>query len=138
MTMLEYDLYALAIATVRIVLGVLLIFPAYDRLFTVGATSVVSTIISGRKASKLPRSFIVLSVVSSSFIELIGGALLITGFFLPFTYPLLALNFVLVALGFSYLRPVWEMDHYIPRLIMLIFLMVVPVADDIYRLGALF
>nr|AWJ66219.1 hypothetical protein [uncultured bacterium] len=138
MTDIIFDLHALALAAVRITLGILFVSQAYDKIFRLGLKEFSKTILSGVKSPRVPRSFITLSAFSSSYVELIAGAMLILGIFLPYAYAVLAINLVLVAAGFSYLKPIWDMEHFFPRLVMLIYLMTMPIAEDIYRLGSFF
>jgi uncharacterized membrane protein YphA (DoxX/SURF4 family) len=135
---LELHMEAFAILMVRLVLGVLFFFQAYDKVFTVGLKQFSATVISGSRSAGLNKGFIKFSAAISSYIELIGSVLLILGFFLPWVYLFLALNLVMVSLAFSFMKPLWDMSHVFPRLILLIFLMAMPMDADLYTLTGLF
>ncbi|MFT7611265.1 MAG: putative membrane protein YphA (DoxX/SURF4 family) [Parvicellaceae bacterium] len=128
----------IAIATVRIILGLLFFFQAYDKIFNVGQSEFTRTVMAGDKVKWMPKSFIQISTTLSSFIELIGGGLLILGIFLPFVYLFLAINLIMVGLAFSYMKPIWDMKHYFPRLAMLVYLMMMPAEIDVYAIQSLF
>jgi hypothetical protein len=73
------------------------------------------------------------------FIELIGGALLLLGW--RVYYALLALGVVLVIVTFGHLlkEPLYPFhEHVIPRLVLLLFLLVMPRAEDRFSLEGLF
>jgi putative oxidoreductase len=137
-TYLELSMDSFAILTARLVLGVLFFFQAYDKVFTVGLKEFTANIIAGSSSTGLNKGFIRFSAIVSSYIELLGSVLLILGLFLPWVYVLLALNLVMVSLAFSYLKPLWDMSHVFPRLVLLIFLMMMPMDADLYTLTGLF
>lgn len=136
MEFLDSHMTAFAMLAVRWVLGTLLLFQAFDKIFTVGLSSFNATIVDGLKKSKLPKGFILFSGTVSSYIELVGSIMLILGVFLPLVYPILALNLLMVSIGFSYMKPMWDMNIFFPRFVLLIFLMSIPSVLDIYSLDA--
>lgn len=132
------DSKAIALLMVRTVLGILFFAQAYEKVVTMGMKSFIATLRDSEGTSRLPKGFVTFSAYLSSYIELIGGALLILGVLLPYAYPLLALNLVMVALGLSFLRPIWQLEHFFPRMAMLVLLMLLPAEWDLYRLSELF
>jgi uncharacterized membrane protein YphA (DoxX/SURF4 family) len=123
---------------VRICLGILFFFQAYDKIFVAGLKEFTLNVTSGTERSRIPATFVKFSTHLSSYLELVGGALLILGLFLSWAYLMLAVNLVMVVLGFSFLQPLWDMKHVFPRIAMLTFLMVVSIEQDLFRLSALF
>jgi putative oxidoreductase len=134
----ESYLLAIAIAFVRICLGILFFFQAYDKVYVAGMKEFTRNVTTGTKRSRIPAVFVKISAYLSSYIELVGGVLLILGVFVSWAYLLLAINLVMVVLGFSFLQPLWDMKHVFPRMAMLAFLMVTPLDYDVFRLSALF
>jgi putative oxidoreductase len=134
---MELQMDSIAIALVRISLGVIFLFQAYDKIFTVGLKDFTDTVIQGMRRSKIPDTFIRVSSFISSYIELVGGLLLILGLFLPIIYLIMSLNLIMVILSFSYMQPLWDMKHVFPRMAMLVFLMLMPLEADIYSLVSL-
>lgn len=128
---------AYAILLVRLTLGTLFLFQAIDKVFIVGVKDFTTTVVSGLGKTKVPNEFVRMSAYLSSYIELIGGIMLITGIFLPLVYILLAINLVMVVVSFSFIQPLWDMKHVFPRLAMLVFLMSMPLESDVYHLGTL-
>ena len=131
-------LLAIAIAFVRICLGILFFFQAYDKIFVTGLKEFTHDVTSGTKRSGVPIAFVKFSTYLSSYIELVGAVLLILGLFLSWAYLILAINLIMVVLGLSFLQPLWDMKHVFPRIVMLTFLLVVPIEQDLFRLSALF
>lgn len=138
MNIYEPNVFAIAIAFVRIVLGILFLFQAYDKIFVAGLKEFTLNVTKGTERSGIPLAFVRFSTHLSSYIELVGGALLILGLFLPWVYVILAINLTMVVLGFSFMQPLWDMKHVFPRIALLVFLMCVPQEMDIYNLSALF
>jgi putative oxidoreductase len=138
MTFLETNTGVLAYTVVRIILGVLFFFQAYDKIFKIKLVNVVKEISSGSKSKHLPKGLIELSVYSSSYLELIGGLFLILGLFtLPVLY-LLGIHIVIVSFAFSYLDPVWDTKLVFSRLILLLLLILSPLIFNVISLDFLF
>lgn len=122
---------------IRLILGSLFFFQAYHKLFKIGLKETNQTIYSGYRDTKVPEWFIRLSVSLSTYIELIGGVLLFFGLFTPIAMILLGINLIMVTIGFSYLKGIWDMQHVFPRLALLIALFLIPLSWDIWSLDSL-
>jgi uncharacterized membrane protein YphA (DoxX/SURF4 family) len=72
------------------------------------------------------KPMLILICYYTSFVELLGGLLLITGLFTNYTLVALGLDLVLVAFAFSLLRPMWDMQHVFPRLLLVFILLILP------------
>ena len=128
MTFLESNTGILAYTMVRIILGVLFFFQAYDKIFKIKLENVVAEISNGDKSKHVPLGLTKLSVYTSSYLELFGGLFLILGFLtLPVLY-LLGIHLVIVSMAFSYLDPVWDTRLVFSRLILLLLLVVAPIS----------
>ena len=138
MIVYDFNTYALAIVFVRVVLGILFFFQAYDKIFVAGLKEFTRNVTKGTQRSGLPLVFVRFSTHLSSYIELIGAVFLVSGLFLPWVYLFMAINLIMVVLGFSYLQPLWDMKHVFPRLAMLVFLMCTPQEMDVYSLSNFF
>lgn len=113
-------------AFIRILAGVLFLFQGYDKIVNIGLEATRDTIENSLTRKRIPSSMVSLIVAYTSWIELIGGVLLITGLF---TYPaiyLLCINILIVTVGFSMVKAMWENTQVYVRLILLIFLLLVP------------
>ncbi|MEX1003430.1 MAG: DoxX family membrane protein [Crocinitomicaceae bacterium] len=126
-----------AYAIIRISLGLLFFFQAYDKIFRIGLSGVVNEVHQGAEKRKIPEGFTRFSIYLSSYVELIGGALLILGLFtLPVLY-LFGIHLMLVILGFSVLKGIWDMSHVFPRLVLLVLLLLLPYQLNILSLDHL-
>jgi putative oxidoreductase len=130
--------FAIAVVTVRILTGILFFFQGYDKIFNIGMHDLRETISTGLNKKKLPESVVGFIAVYTSWVELIAGFLLIIGFFKLFAVSLLCLNLIIVSIGFSMSKPMWDNNLVFIRLVLLIFLLVVPQEWDIISFDHLF
>ena len=111
--------YNIAELFVRSFLGILFIFQGYDKLFVVKIKNVVNAFHNEADRKHIPEFMLVFTSYFTSITEFIGGILLVTGLFHQFVPIILALNLLVVAFAFSFLRPMWDMQHVFPRVILL-------------------
>jgi uncharacterized membrane protein YphA (DoxX/SURF4 family) len=114
----------------RVTLGILFLFQGIDKVFKLGIPKVTSTFQAQLGTVKLPRWILFLAATYTSYIELIGGILLIVGLFKYYTLYLLGLDLILVTIAFSLIQPVWDMKFVWPRLILLGILLYLPAQWD--------
>src|SRR5438309_762897 len=122
---------SVAILLVRLLTGILFFSQAYEKIFRVKLKNVVDAFgvqFDGRLGSKLPFS---LAIYVSSFAELIAGALLIMGLFRSVALYVLAGDLLLVGLAFSVIKPMWDMQFYFPRLVLVVLLLLLPADWDL-------
>jgi putative oxidoreductase len=108
----------------RVFLGILLVAQGYDKLFVIKVKQVINTFVDDAQQKKVPYFFIAFSAYFTSVVEFFGGICLISGLFHEAVYVLLAINFILVNIGFSILKPMWDMQHVFPRVILLIIIII--------------
>lgn len=128
---------AIAVLIVRLFLGVLFLAQGYDKVFKIGIGGVVQTFEHPLISRRFPKWLLYLSAVFTSYIELIGGCLLIIGFMKYYVLYLLGIDLLMVGIAFSIIQPMWDMQHVFPRLILLIVLLLVPAQWDVYGLDQL-
>ncbi len=122
----------------RLILGSLFFFQAYDKLIRIGLKETITTAYAGYRDHSVPKWFVGISIWLSTYIELIGGALLILGLFKSIALILLGINLIMVVIAFSYLRGMWDMQHVFPRLVLLVALFLIPFEWDVWTLDRLF
>jgi putative oxidoreductase len=108
----------------RLFLGILFIAQGYDKLFVIQVKQVIATFFEDARRKKIPYFFIAFSAYFTSITEFFGGILLILGLFHEAVYILLMINLLMVGIGFSALKPIWDMQHVFPRVILLIIIIV--------------
>jgi uncharacterized membrane protein YphA (DoxX/SURF4 family) len=123
---------------VRVVLGSMFFFQAYDKVFRIGLPNVSDEVCEGCNEKGIPKWYAKASVYVSSYIELTGGILLIFGLITLPTLFLFGIHLMLVSVAFGYLRGLWDSQHVFPRLVMLIFLFLLPNEWNIFSLDNLF
>ncbi len=111
--------FSIAEVFVRCFLGILFVFQGYDKLFVVKIKNVINAFHSEADRKHIPQFLLVFTSYFTSLTEFIGGLLLITGLFHQFVPIVLAINLLIVAFAFSFLRPMWDMQHVFPRVILL-------------------
>ena len=126
---------SIALLLIRTITGILFFFQAYDKIFRVGLKNVADAfgIPFGRKIIKMHWA-----VILSSYVELIAGSLLFLGLFKSFALYLLAGDLFAVALSFSLIKPMLDMQYYFPRLVLIILLLLLPANWDPWSLDHLF
>lgn len=120
----------IAIATARIIAGILFFFQGYDKVFKVGIKEVSKIMKLSLGNRNLSDSFLVAISTVTSWIELVCGILLILGLLKYFALYLLCLNLILVVAGFSMSKPMWDTGHVFIRLTLLLLLLLTPIEWD--------
>ena len=92
----------------------------------------------GFEKTFLPKWIILSTAYYTSYIECIGGILLITGFARKYAYCLLALDLLIVSFGHGLMEPIWDLQHVIPRALLLAGLFLLPPEWDKWNADRLF
>ena len=130
--------YAVAMATARVLVGVLFFFQGYDKVFKIGMRNLRQTMIAGLGRNQLPGSLVGIVAAFTSYAELICGFLLIIGFFKYFAMYILCLDLIIISIGFSIAKPMWEPINVFSRLLLLLLLLLVPTEWDKFSIDYLF
>ncbi len=137
--LLEYfNNEAVLYLVLRLVLGILFLFQGYDKVFRVGMKGVTESFQVQLGKIKVPKSILSLSTYFTSYVELIGGALLILGLFKNFALLFLGIDIIIVTIAFSMIKPMWDMQLFFPRLVLIAVLLYLPEKWDIFSLDYLF
>lgn len=125
---------AIAVLTARVFLGILFFFQGYDAVFKVKVSGVIDAYENSFANNRIPKFLIISGSWFTSYVELIGGILLITGLFESQILILLGADLIIASIGFGIITPMWDMRFVFPRLALLIFLTVVPPSWNLYSL----
>ncbi|MCW3083851.1 MAG: hypothetical protein JWP12_1217 [Bacteroidetes bacterium] len=128
---------SIAALIARVFLGLLFFFQGYDAVFKIKISNVIETYESSFADKGIPRFLTVCGAWFTSYAELIGGLFLITGLFEYWSLSLLGLDLIVASIGFCIVSSIWDTRHVFPRLVLLIFLLVIPPAWDHYSLDHL-
>jgi uncharacterized membrane protein YphA (DoxX/SURF4 family) len=110
----------------RILLGILFFFQGYEKLFRFKVKGVAAVYNELLQKTGLPPRIISICILFNSIIEFIGGLFLIGGIFTTLTLYMLGINMVAVAFFFSLIRPMWDLQYFFPRFVLLMFLLLLP------------
>ncbi len=127
---------ALALFLLRTVTGIIFFFQGYDKIFNIKIKNVVSTFQEPIEKTYIPNSLLKPFAWITSGAELIGGLLLIFGLMIDLSLLILSINMLLVAIAFSNIKAMWDMQYYFPRFIFLLLLMLLPSEWDQWKLDA--
>ncbi len=127
--MIEYKLYV-AESLIRIFAGILFFFQGYDKLFKIKIPSVIDTFMGDAYKHHISRPLVILVAYYTTLTELIGGLLLVFGFFTNYALYALGLDLILVCFAFSIIEPMWDMKHVFPRFILIVLLLILPLENN--------
>ncbi|MEY4594798.1 MAG: hypothetical protein RIQ47_1208 [Bacteroidota bacterium] len=117
--------------------GMLFFFQGYDKVYKVGVKQVVETFNDPFQKTPLPQFMLKPMVLVSSYLEMICGLLLVLGLFRDVALYLLAADLAAVALMFSAMKAMWDMQFFFPRFIMVLLLLLLPSGTDRFCLDKL-
>lgn len=126
-----------AVFIARVFLGCLFFFQGYDAVFNIKIKNVIETYRVSFTNKGMPYFVIVLASWFTACTELVGGALLILGLFKYAALYSLGANMIIAALGFGMTTPMWDTRYVLPRLLLLLFLLVVPASWDFLSIDQL-
>jgi len=129
---------AAALLFARALLGIIFLMQGYGKIFTYTVPKVYSMFFKDFEKTFLPKWLIWGTAYYTSYVELICGFLLIIGLFRKYALYLLGIDLLVVSLGHGLLEPIWDLQHVIPRAILLIFILVAPAEWDRWSLDGVF
>ena len=128
----------IAVLTIRLLLGFIFLMQGFGKVFTMGVENVYKAdFFYGTFKDLLPDFIISATAYYTSYIELVGGLLLVLG--LKTNYALYALSSVLIIVTFGHglAEPIWNLSHVMYRAILLISLLLLPRAWDKFSIDYL-
>lgn len=129
--------FSVALLLLRVTTGALFFFQGYDKVFRVGVRQVVDTFQEPFQRTLFPNGLLKPLVWSSSYLEIIAGLLLAVGLFRDVALWLLAADLAMVAIAFSSMKAMWDMQFYFPRLVLVGALLLLPSGPDRWCLDRL-
>jgi uncharacterized membrane protein YphA (DoxX/SURF4 family) len=128
---------AAGIFFIRVLLGIIFLMQGYGKVFTMGLSVVYDRFFRVFENSILPKWLIITTTYYTSYVELIGGFLLIIGLFRRCAMYVLAVDLLIVSFGHGLMEPIWDLSHVIPRTILLAGLFFLPYSWDKWNADAL-
>ena len=129
---------AAGILFIRALLGIIFFMQGFGKVVTIGVFSIYGMFFKDFESTFLPKWLIWCTAYYTSYIELVGGFLLIIGFCRKYVMYLLGLNLLVVSFGHGLQQPIWDLQHVIPRAILLSSLLLLPQEWDKWNVDTLF
>ena len=117
---------AAGIFFIRALLGIIFLMQGFGKIFTFGVDNLYGMFFKDFEKTFLPKWLIWATAYYTSYVELICGLLLITGILKKWALYLLAVDLLIVSFGHGLLEPIWDLQHVIPRAILLAALFLLP------------
>lgn len=121
----------MAVFFARTFLGVLFTFQGYDAVFGVRVSGVLSEIRQPLLERGFPDGLIRFGAFYTSWVQLVAGFCLIIGFAKYYALYLLGIDLLIAAVAFGAVKPMWDMQHVFPRLILLLIVLIIPSEWDV-------
>ncbi|MEM6687459.1 MAG: DoxX family membrane protein [Bacteroidota bacterium] len=127
----------IALLTIRLLLGFIFFFQGFGKIFTFGMDAVYNNFFAKTYEGILPEFVLQATAYYTSYVEFLGGLLLIIGFKGDYTLYALASVLIIVTFGHGLVAPIWDLSHVMYRAILVIALLLLPKEWDAYRLDTL-
>jgi uncharacterized membrane protein YphA (DoxX/SURF4 family) len=124
---------AAAILFTRMLLGIIFLMQGYGKVFTYSVAKVYVMFFKDLELTPLPKWLLWATVYYTSYVELICGFLLVIGLFRQYSLLLLGIDLLMVSFGHGLMEPIWDLQHVMPRAILLITLLLVPQQWDVWN-----
>ena len=129
---------AMAVLTVRLILGFIFLMQGFGKVFTWGVENVYNMdFFYNTYKDILPDYVIKATAYYTSYIELIAGFLVVIGFKRDFALYLLASVLVIVTFGHGLIDPIWDLSHVMYRTILVVALLLLPQEWDKFSIDNL-
>jgi len=128
----------IATLTVRLLLGFIFLMQGYGKVVTWGVERVYQMdFFYPVFKDLLPDSIIRATAYYTSYIELIGGFMVVIGFKRDYALYALASVLVMVTFGHGLAEPIWNLSHVMYRAVLLVTLLIMPREWDRYSVDFL-
>ena len=121
-----------AVLTMRLVLGLVFLMQGYGKVFKFGVDNVYNNFFKPSYEDLLPAFLLQATAYYTSYVELLGGLLLVVGIGRDYVLYSLASVLVIVSFGHGLSEPIWDLSNVMYRLILLVALLLLPKAWDRY------
>jgi uncharacterized membrane protein YphA (DoxX/SURF4 family) len=117
----------IGVLTLRLLLGLIVLMQGFGKVFTWGVGNVYNMpFFHDTYKDYLPDFIIQATAYYTSYVELIGGALIVIGFKRDYALYAIASVLVIVTFGHGLSEPIWDLSHVMYRAILLITLLLLP------------
>lgn len=128
---------SIGVFTTRLILGFIFLMQGYGKVFTWGVEKLYNMEFFHETFKNILPDFIThATAYYTSYVELVGGFLLVVGLKKNYAIYSLASVLIIVTIGHGLAEPIWDLSHVIFRAIFLIALLLFPEEWDRYSLDA--
>lgn len=124
-----------ALLFIRLLLGIIFFMQGYGKVINIGVEEIYNSFFASYESTFLPVWLLKFTAYFTSFSELLAGGLLILGLFRNFALYLLATVLLVVSFGHGIFAPIWDLQHVIFRVLLLVPLLLLPEEWDEWQLG---
>ncbi len=118
---------AVAVLTTRLILGFIFLMQGFGKVFIWGVQKLYNMKFFHEAYKDLLPDYITYATAYyTSYVELIGGLLLVIGFKRDYALYALSSVLIIVTFGHGLAEPIWDLSHVIYRAILLISLLIFP------------
>jgi len=117
---------SIGVLTLRWLLGFIFFFQGYGKVFKFGVDNVYKNFFKSTYENLLPDFITYGTAFYTSYVELIGGIMLIIGLKRDWALYALASVLVIVTFGHGLAEPIWDTSHVLVRAVFLIPLLLLP------------
>jgi len=128
---------SILLLTLRIILGILFFFHGYDKIFKLGMKKVITSYETELDSVKMPHFIVSIAAIFTSFVELLGGIMIILGLYTHYALAALGVDLIMVVFIFSLMQPLWDMKLVFPRIILWSIIMFLPKSYDLLSIDHL-
>lgn len=121
-----------AVFLMRVLLGLILFMQGHIKIFKFGIDGLYENMFKAYEAI-LPKFLVVFAAYFTSYVEFIGGFLLIIGLFRNWVLYAVGLVLLIVAFGHGWQEGIWDLSHVMYRAMLLIGLLLLPEKWDVWR-----
>lgn len=116
----------IAVLTIRLLLGFIFLMQGFGKVFKFGVENVYNNFFATESYEILPSFLTYATAYYTSYVELIGGLLLVIGFKRDYALYALASVLVIVTFGHGLAEPIWDLSHVMYRAMLLVTLLILP------------
>lgn len=126
-----------ALLIIRLTIGFIFLMQGFGKVFSMGVENLYTSYFQPTFAEKLPNFLTYATAYYASYIELLGGVLLVIGLKRDYALYFLGSVIVIVSFGHGLEKPIWDLSDVLFRLIPMSALLLLPSEWDKYRLDTL-
>ncbi len=128
----------IGVTTIRLILGFIFLMQGFGKVFTWGVEKFYHMdFFYDTYKDLLPAPVIHFTAYYTSYVELVGGFLVVIGLKRDYALYGLASVLVIVTFGHGLADPIWDLSHVMPRTILLVGLLLLPKEWDKFSLDHL-